>query len=317
MTPSSATTIYGDLDVTVELDAPIGLRSWFTAGGTADNLVHPADNETLAEIVRRCRRSGTPLRILGEGANLLVSDDGVDGIVLQLDAPAFTASTFNVEGSVELMQVGAGGNLMKVVLDAAKRGLSGFNHLAGIPASIGGAIRMNAGGKYGAIGDHVHAVTCLSRSGEIRVYPREELEFTYRCTNIPDPIVLSAVFRVEPADPVQLQAQYKEIFAWKQSTQPMNEKSAGCMFRNPIDPGTGERISAGGVIDRAGLKGLRSGTAEVSTLHANFIALDRGGRADDAITLSEDVARRVLESSDIHLEREVVVWRRGDESTTI
>ena len=129
--------------------------------------------------------------------------------------------------------------------------------------------------------------------------------------------MLSAVFRVEPADPVELMSQYREIFAWKQSTQPMSEKSAGCMFRNPIDPETGEQVSAGGVIDRAGLKGLRIGSAEVSMLHANFIALDRGGKADDAVALATEVTRRVRESCGISLEREVVAWHRDDESTTI
>ena len=317
MSPAGATTIYGDLDVEVELNAPIGADSWFATGGTADTLVHPANPEVLAEIMRRCRRTETPLRVLGDGANLLVSDQGVDGIVVKLDADAFSKVSFNAEGELYLLEAGAGVKMSALIKDAERRGLAGLAHMAGIPASVGGAIRMNAGGRYGAIGDTIHSVRCLARNGETRVYLGEELRFEYRSTNIPDPVILSAVFNVEQQDPLKLRKQLIEIYTYKKSTQPLGDKSAGCMFRNPIDPDTGERVSAGAIIDRCGLKGLRVGSAEVSTLHANFIAIDRGGRADDAIELSRLVAQRVKEERGITIEREVVIWNREDDSTSI
>jgi UDP-N-acetylmuramate dehydrogenase len=315
--PTSATTIYGDLDVQVELDAPIGTRTWFNTGGTADVLLHPANVEVVSEIVRRCRRTKTPLRIMGEGANMLVSDAGIDGIVLRLDTPAFLATEFNADGNVELMRVGAGADMARSLMDATRRGLSGLAQMAGIPASIGGAIRMNAGGAFGSIGDAVEAVACLSKSGEVNVYPKSELHFEYRSTNIPDGIVLWAVFHVTPTDPVELRSRVKEIFAYKKSTQPLSEKTAGCMFKNPVQPGEEEPTSAGKIIDQVGLKGHRVGTAEVSSIHANFITIDRGGRADDAIALAEEVVRQVKSECGIELEREVVVWRRGEETSTI
>lgn len=317
MKPASSATIYGDLDVQVELDAPIGRRTWFNTGGTADVLLHPESIEAVSEIVRRCRRTKTPLRIMGEGANMLVSDSGVDGIVLRLDTPAFRATEFNADGNVELMRVGAGADMARTLMDATRRGLAGLAPMAGIPASIGGAIRINAGGAFGAIGDSVEAVACLSRTGEVNVYPKSELQFDYRSTNIPDGIVLWSVFHVTPTDPVALRNKVKEIFAYKKSTQPLGEKTAGCMFRNPIPPGSQERVSAGSIIDKAGLKGLRIGSAEVSPIHANFITIDRNGRADDVIALAEEVAHKVHTEHGVELEREVVVWRRGEEATTI
>jgi hypothetical protein len=143
--------------------------------------------------------------------------------------------------------------------------------MAGIPASIGGAIRMNAGGAYGCIGDAVESVTCIDRSGEIVTYPKSELRFGYRETNIPDPVIISAVFNLTPDDPIKVRERVKEIFAYKKSTQPLADHSAGCTFKNPIDPVTEKRVSAGKLIDEAGMKGYSIGGASVSRQHANFI----------------------------------------------
>ena len=302
--------IFGDLDVQLELDAPIGTNSWFCAGGRADVLLRPSDPETLAEIIRRCRRTETPVRILGEGANLLVADEGVGGIVIRLDAPAFRMIERNADGEVGLVRIGAGADLSRSLLNLSRSGLGGLETLMGIPASIGGAIRMNAGGRYGSIGDTVHAVACLDAHGETRVYPASELEFDYRRTNITDPIVLWAVFKVTQDDPVVLRDRIKEIAAYKKSTQPLADKSAGCMFRNPKDPESGEAVSAGRIIDESGLKGLRVGSASVSEKHANFITIDRGGRADDAIALGDEIIKRVREARGVELVREVVIWHR-------
>lgn len=315
MTSRTLGTIFGDLDVDVALDAPIGRDSWFCAGGTADVLLRPRTREALAEIVHRCRRTGIPLRLLGEGANLLVADEGVDGIVVRLDAPAFREVERNADGQIDLVRVGAGADLARTLMDLARSGLAGLETLMGIPASIGGAIRMNAGGRYGSIGDAVHAVACLDDRGEFKIYPSSELDFGYRRTNLIDPVILWAAFRVRQTDPVALRERIKEIAAYKKSTQPLAEKSAGCMFRNPTDPETGETLSAGRLIDEAGLKGLRIGSASVSDVHANFITIDRGGRANDAIALGDEVARRVADARGLELRREVVVWRREAEST--
>jgi len=309
MSDRGLSSLFADLEVDAIPDAPLGELTWYGIGGRADALVRPRTVEALATLLKRAWRQGTPVRVLGSGANLLVADEGVDGVVVKLDAPCFTERLHNAKGEVEALRVGAGADLAKTLNDATRRGLEGLSHLAGIPSSIGGAIRMNAGGRYGATGDTVHSIGCLARSGEIRVYPASELRFGYRETNIPDPIVLWAAFRLRQVDPVALRDRVKEIMAYKSSTQPLAEHSAGCMFRNPTLPG-GERTSAGRLIDEAGLKGTTVGGAAISMRHGNFVTVERGTRTADVLELVRRVQVQVREVHGVELVREVVFWSR-------
>ena len=310
LSPSPA-LLFGDLDVLVTPDAPIGAMTWYGIGGRADVLVRPRTVEALATLVKRCERSGSPVRVFGEGANLLVADEGVDGVVVKLDEPVFREIKYNPEGAVNRMKAMAGADLAKTIMDTARRGLSGLIHMAGIPASIGGAIKMNAGGAFGTISDNLESVTCITRAGEIVTYPKSELRFEYRASNIPDPVILSAIFEVTEDDPIALRERVKEIFSFKKSTQPLAEHSAGCAFKNAIDPVTEQRVPAGKLIDEAGLKGLSVGGASVSTHHANFIIVMPTATADDVLKLMKLVQQRVFDSSCIELQREVVVWLRS------
>ena len=245
MLSSSASTMFSDLEVEITPDAPIGPMTWYGIGGHADILIRPLTIEALTTLVMRCRRTRSDLRVFGKGANLLVADDGVSGIVITLDTPAFREITYNAEGDVHTMRAMAGADMAATLMDATRRGLEGLSQMAGIPASIGGAIRMNAGGKYGCIGDAIETVTCIGRNGELVTYPKSELTFTYRQTNIPDPIIIAATFRVTPTDPIALREKVKDIFSYKKSTQPLADHSAGCTFKNPIDPETGEELGVG------------------------------------------------------------------------
>ncbi|MCH7601343.1 MAG: UDP-N-acetylmuramate dehydrogenase [Planctomycetes bacterium] len=315
MLSSSASTMFSDLEVEITPDAPIGPMTWYGIGGHADILIRPLTIEALTTLVMRCRRTRSDLRVFGKGANLLVADDGVSGIVITLDTPAFREITYNAEGDVHTMRAMAGADMAATLMDATRRGLEGLSQMAGIPASIGGAIRMNAGGKYGCIGDAIETVTCIGRNGELVTYPKSELTFTYRQTNIPDPIIIAATFRVTPTDPIALREKVKDIFSYKKSTQPLADHSAGCTFKNPIDPETGEFIPAGKLIDRAGLKGYCIGGATVSTHHANFIVTNPSATASDVMRLLAEVRKRVFDHSGIQLEQEVVIWRRKEEDT--
>jgi UDP-N-acetylmuramate dehydrogenase len=310
---TSASSLFADLDVEVTPDAPIGATmTWYGIGGRADLLVRPRSVDDLATLVKRCHRSGTPLHVLGSGANLLVADEGVDGIVVKLDNEAFTETKYNVSGEIHAMKAMAGADMAKTLMDAARRGLECLSQMAGIPASIGGAIRMNAGGAYGAIGDAVESVSCITRSGEFVTYPASEVKFGYRGTNIPDPIILAATFNLTPTDPMKLRERVKEIFNYKKSTQPLADHSAGCTFKNPVDPVSEQRVPAGKLIDEAGLKGLSVGGATVSDRHANFIVTKPGATADDVLKLLESVKQRVFEHCGIELKEEIAVWNRGD-----
>lgn len=309
--PSGSSSLFADLDVEVELDAPLAQHTWYGVGGAADALVRPQSPQALAALLRRCHRSGTPVRTLGAGANLLVADEGVDGVVLQLDAPCFKEFALNAEGSPHCARVGAGRDLAKTVTEAIRSSLAGLEPLIGIPATVGGAIRMNAGGRYGAIGDVVRTVALVTPEGEERIYHRGEIAFEYRHTNLPAGTITWAILELRPEDMSVLRERAKEISRYKASVQPLDAHSAGCMYKNPVDPASGERISAGKLIDQAGLKGTRIGGALVSPQHGNFIVVEPGARAADVMALSELVQREVLARTGIRLEREVVFWRRG------
>jgi len=316
MTVASPSNLYADLDVQAERDATLAGQTWFGIGGSADLLIRPASIEALATLARRCRRDGIPLRVLGSGANLLVDDEGVDGVVVKLDHEVFRRVEFNADGLVERMRVHGGASMERLVQECARRGLRGIEQMAGIPASLGGAIRMNAGGKFGAIGDAVDAVAVVGDDGELRVFRRDELECGYRATNLQSGTVVWASLRVTPDDPVACRERVKEIFAYKKSTQPMGAASAGCMFRNPT-LADGRVESAGKLIDQAGMKGTRIGAAVVSPQHGNFLAFEKDAntpaRPDDMRQLVENVQSAVRAKFGVELETEVVFWRRGEQ----
>lgn len=302
--------LFGDLDVDVAFDEQIGAQTWFGIGGRADAIVRPRSEDALAALVSRCMDNQLPLRVLGKGANLLVDDDGVDGIVVRLDHDCFTRLRFNCQGEVHRVLAMAGADLFQSVQEFKKQGLGGFTQMAGIPGTIGGAVRMNAGGIHGCIGDCIESVTCLDMDGQRLVYDRSQIAFEYRHSNLPDQLILSAVLALEPEDPVRLRTEVLEIFAAKTASQPLADKSAGCVFRNPMLDG--ERVSAGRLIDEAGCKGERIGGAEVSMRHANFITTDPDATArhvQDLMTLVQD---RVEDCHGVRLQQEVVIWSRNE-----
>lgn len=280
-------------------DVPLAPLTWFQLGGPADYLLEPRTEAQLALIVRRCHESGTPLHVLGHGANLLVPDEGVRGAVVRLTEGELAGSAF--EG--DLVLAGSGCDMTKLVMACVRRGLAGLEQLAGIPGTLGGGIAMNCGGRYGDISSAVVSVRVMNPAGEVRTRPREELNFAYRQSELGADLVVSAALRLCATDPVALQARYREIWNYKHETQPaLGAPSAGCIFRNPAGH------SAGQLIDRAGLKGYRIGSAFVSDRHANFAMADRGGRAADVRKLIDLIIERVAEHSGIRLETEVRIW---------
>ncbi|MBI68827.1 MAG: UDP-N-acetylenolpyruvoylglucosamine reductase [Phycisphaerae bacterium] len=307
-------TFFGGLDVDFEHDAQIGAMTNFAIGGRADVLVTPRSTDALSLLMRRCHNSGTPVHILGKGQNLLVDDIGVEGVIVHLAAECFKTHAFRRNEQQDTLHAMAGADLATVLMDSTRRGFEGLTSMAGIPATIGGAIRMNAGGKYGKISDHLETVTCLLANGDLVTYSASELEFDYRTSSLPAPVVLSASFAVEESDPVEVRKRVKEIFKWKKTRQPLAESSAGCAFKNPLN-NNGERVSAGLLIDQSGLKGLTVGGASVSEHHANFIVTSPSATARHVIDLMDEIQMRVLDATGIQLHNEVVIWSR-DEATS-
>jgi len=310
-------TLFADLRIRQECNVPLGPLTWYGVGGPAQILAHPSTTQQLSAIMARCHEARVPVYLLGSGANLLVADGGVPGVVIRLDDAGFR----QVAQEKESLTVGAGYDLARLVLYAAKSGLAGLECLAGIPASVGGAVRMNAGGAYGDIGRSVRRVEVMDATGQVYYRERDDLSFGYRKTNIVAKCIVNVEFELAEDDPDSLMRQVKRIFMFKKSTQPLADRSAGCAFKNPERPegfdedapkGSGSdvspRLSAGWLIDRAGRKPFRVGGAWVSDRHANFVVAEPGCKAADVLEVMEHVQRAVLERFGIQMEREVVVW---------
>lgn len=297
------------LELSIRRDASIS--TWFGIGGRADRLM-PARS---VDDVRRALEIDPSLRVLGDGANLLVADEGVSELVLSFDTqPMREFEIDRVRGRVVAM---AGASLAKLVTGSVRDGLEGLEGLGGIPATIGGAVVMNAGGAFGEIGRVVERVHAIDRDGRDVTLQREDIEFGYRRSGLGGLIITQVVLALTPGDAPSLRARLKQTMAYKKSSQPMADKSAGCVFKNPtldrdVDQigSAGDRVGAGLLIDRAGCKGMAVGGASVSERHANFVVTRRGATASDVLALIELVRSRVMDAYAVRLEREVVVWRR-------
>jgi UDP-N-acetylmuramate dehydrogenase len=285
-------------------------------GGRCDLLVRPRDIPATATILARCHEAGVPVRVLGSGANLLVADEGVDGVVLVLDQPAFTAWSVETHAEVAAVTCGSGVDLAELMHEMARLGWEGLETLAGIPASVGGAVWMNAGGRSGEIGSVVRSIEALDGAGRPFALDHRAIRFEYRHTRLPRCVLTRVHLRLRRGEPAVLRERLKEVMAYKKSSQPLADRSAGCMFRNPVLP-SGERVSAGKLIDQAGLKGTREGSASVSQEHANFICVDRDGRAADVVRLVDRIRDAVRRTHGVDLQTEVAMWRRGDATGAI
>jgi UDP-N-acetylmuramate dehydrogenase len=287
------------LDRIVEENVPLARYTWYRIGGPARWFIQPKTIEELQESALRCAEWNIRTYVLGLGANLLVGDAGVDGAVFRLDGDFWHRVQLRDKNFLE---VGAGVDMQKLVLRTIRQGLAGVECLAGIPGTIGGGIRMNAGGKFGDIGSIVHSVQLLDAHGHLYSRQKDELVFDYRSTNISAPFILGATLELEEEEPERILRKTKEIWMYKRNTQPLNTKNAGCIFKNP------RGLSAGALIDQAGLKGLRVGGAEVSAKHANFIIAHPGCTADDVLTMIKLIREKVFDRNQIHLESEVQIW---------
>jgi UDP-N-acetylmuramate dehydrogenase len=289
---------FSGLEEIVETDYPLAKRTWYGLGGQADFFIRPKTVEQLKKVVRRCNENNIPIYVMGFGSNLLISDQGLRAAVIKLEAEQLA----KIEFDGEQVNAWAGAELSKLVLTCVEKGLSGIEALTGIPGSIGGAVKMNAGGNFGDFGAAVESVTLMDGDGNVFEKSKPELVFDYRRTNITAKFILNARLKLNPADSEQIMRTVKEIWIYKKNNQPLNTRNSGCIFKNP------RGVSAGALIDRAGLKGLQIGGAVVSEKHANFIIAEKGCTSRDVKRLIEAIKQRVKEQFDIELELEIEVW---------
>ena len=291
--------ILSGLEKIVETKHPLAKETWYGLGGPADYFIKPQDTEQLAQVVKRCNDNKVPIYVLGYGSNLLVSDEGVRGAVIQLKSDNFSQIKFVKEQVI----AGAGVELSRLVLTCAKKGLSGLEPLTGIPGSVGGAVKMNSGGNFGDIGTIVESVTLMDKDGKISEKKKPELQFDYRQTNITAKFILEAKINMTAGDPEQITKTIKENWVYKKNNQPLNTINSGCIFKNP------RGLSAGAMIDRAGLKGLQIGGAIVSEKHANFFIAQPGCTSRDVMRLIELVKEKVQKQFNVELELEIEIWK--------
>lgn len=293
----------------VRWDVDMASHTTFRAGGRVEAMVELADTATLATLLRWLQNNRIPWRVIGGGSNILVTSKYHEGVFIRLSdsvtdiVPAPTAS----EGTVSRFEIGAGCSLPTLVSWCVKNGLSGLEFMAGIPGSVGGAIRMNAGAFGHSIADVLATVRFVTETGDTGEVSGEDIEFTYRHTRLPgEPaarlLITGGVFRLQHTDQAALAGRYREIIARRRHKQPRGYGSAGSFFKNPVGD------FAGRLIEQAGLKGLTLGKAMVSPVHANFIVNTGGAVPEDIIGLMQEVRSTVQRRSGVLLEPEVHIF---------
>ncbi len=283
----------------VLFDEPMNRHTSMGVGGKADALVFPESSEELAKLISFLRSAGVPFLPVGNCTNLIVRDGGFRGVLVSLRNLRGKALRWG--GDEAVLKVGAGIPLSEVVGLAVDEALTGMEFCAGIPGSVGGGLKMNAGAFGREMKDVVVAIALVNGSG-IKSIAREELTFTYRNLDLPrDAVVTGAEFSLHRASRELVRARVAEILAIRKSRHPLQYRSAGSVFKNPAS------APAGKLIDEAGLKGTRIGGAMVSDEHGNFIVNTGAATAEDVVALVELIESRVFEKTGVRLEREVKI----------
>src|SRR5512135_273405 len=290
---------FDDFRAIVTADEPLAPHLWFRLGGPAAYLARPKSLDQLLGLMRRCRNAEVPFKILSGGSNVLVRDEGVKALVIHLESPAFSDVT--VRGN--LVEAGAAVPLTALISQSARAGLAGLEILTGIPGTVGGSLRCNAGDRLGAIGQFVRKAIVIDAADEVQVRDRDDLSFTDRESNLDEPVILSAEFELDHEDPESVVRRMRRIWIIKKENQPYGHQSSGCIFKNPSP-----ELSAGTLIDQAGLKGTRHGGAEVSDRHANFIVAQPGASASDVLHLIDQIRQRVWQQFGYELELQLQIW---------
>lgn len=272
--------------------------TYLKLGGPADLLVQPRSRDELFAVVRRLMQLQIPVRVLGNGCQLLVRDEGVRGAVLRLQAAPFTQISVNGRR----VRTGAGAALSALISATAALGLTGLEMLVGIPGTVGGALRHNAGDKSGEIGPYVQAVEVVDNRGEAQIRERDELRFAYRWSNLDEPVILGAELDLEPDQTDVIVKRLRKAWILRKANRPPGFQAAVRLFRDP------RGLSAAALITQAGLAGTRVGGAELSERDSNFLVANPGATAHDVLRLIDLVRSRVRERFHVELELELTIW---------
>ena len=270
----------------------------FRTGGPAEIFVEPVDTSELKKVLQFCKDEQKKIFVFGKGTNILVNDNGVKGVVIHLGRVNFN----NIERHNSFVLSGAGVTLSKLIRTAALEGLGGMEALAGIPGTVGGAVMMNAGGKYGDISDTINSLTTMTFDGRIIRHKRGDVEFSYRGCNLSKQIVIEVEFQLKESKIEVVLEKMDEIYKKKQETQPLGTFNAGSIFKNT------PQYKAAELIDKANLKGLKVGGAIVSEKHANFIVNTGNATSTDILELIKIIKKTIKQKYNISLEEEIHIW---------
>jgi UDP-N-acetylmuramate dehydrogenase len=280
-------------------DEPLSKHTTFRCGGPATFFVRASEASDVAAAIEAAKKNGAPWWVIGCGSDLLISDAGLPGVVIEIGQ---RMARISVEGSVIKAQAGATNEAVAhAALDA---GLAGYEFASGIPGSIGGAAIMNAGAYDGEFKDVAVSVTCLFPDGQVREVPAAEANWGYRHSMMSDKglIVLSATLQLAPGNPEEIRAKMDDLAQRRSSKQPLEMASAGSTFKRP------EGYFAGKLIQDAGMQGHSVGDAQVSTKHAGFVVNTGSASASDVLQVIRDVQAAVKEQFGVTLETEVRMW---------
>jgi UDP-N-acetylmuramate dehydrogenase len=289
----SLTDIQKFLHGTIVVDEPMAKYTWMKVGGPADFYIEPADKNDVILLIEYFRERHYPWMILGRGSNVLVSDEGIRGAVINIEN-----ALSGIQREHNMVVAEAGVRLTKFVDFCIQNELAGVEMLAGIPGTIGGAVAMNAGAHGGEIADHLLEVEVI-HEGVLQRIKKDQDSFSYRRSRFAEDVVLGASFQLEHGDKEKLSAIRRECILKRNESQPLEYPNLGSMFKNP------PHTFAARLIEQAGLKGKRVGDAQVSEKHANFIVNRGTAKAADIVTLIDLVKRTVYQNSGLKLELEV------------
>jgi UDP-N-acetylmuramate dehydrogenase len=270
----------------------------FKVGGPAELFAQPTAIKELSALVQAAGAAAVPFRILGVGGNVLIRDEGIAGLVLRLSAPIFT----EVRAQGNRLRVGCGATIASLIAAAAHQELTGLEHLVGMPGTVGGALRHNAGGRGGDIGQFVHSVDVMDHHGAIITRERDELRFSSGTSNLDDPVLLIAEFQLDSEKADVIVKRLRKAWIQRKASHPFSYQAAGRIFKNP--PG----MQASQMIEQTGLVGTKVGGAQVNERDANFFVVEPRSSSRDVIRLIEMVKAKVYDKFKIDLELEISIW---------
>jgi len=288
--------LVSSLNSEIQVNEPMKKHTTYGIGGTADIFILPNKKEELIKIVKLSKEFNQELTVIGSGSNLLISDNGIRGIVISLKN---CLKSINIDKNKIYVECGI--MLGKLVKESMKHDLKGLENLIGVPGTLGGALIMNAGAWGGEISKNLEEVEILNDKDEIEILKKSDIDFAYRSSSFTEKtILLSASFKLKKSSKQVIEENFELAKSGRKNSQPLNYRSAGSVFKNPS-----AEHSAGLLIDQSGLKGLKIGDAQISNKHANFFVNNGNAKADDMISLIKKAKNAVQKKYNINLDLEV------------